>query len=117
MAYKNLLLQLNHDLKVVNMFNSVDEAARHLGICRSLIYGVLSGRNAWTHGFTFLWKSDYDRAIKDQDEKVEEEEAIDITEDSDEFYVLIKFKSGVMVKIPSKYIDYTVTPSQLEIEI
>lgn len=108
------IVQTNLDGKVLNYFKSVKEASETLGISRSLIYGVLQGHNTKTHGFRFFDADDYCKAM---DESQAEEEAIDITEDSDEFYVLIKFKSGVMVKIPTKYIDYTVTPSQLEIEI
>lgn len=103
------IVQTNLDGKVLNYFKSVDEAAKTLGICRSLIYGVLQGRNTQTHGFRFFDADDFCKAMDK-----EEEEKIDVTSDYDKNFVQIGFKDGAVVKLPSKYIEYLMYPADLK---
>ena len=116
MANKDILLQLNKKYKVVNAFKSVKDASERLGIHRSLIYECLQGRIAWTHNFTFIWKSDWDELVWGDDEEEEKEETKPVdSNDFDRDFVQVSFKDGAIVRLPSKYVESIICSADLRL--
>lgn len=96
------IVQTDLNGKVLNYFNSVNEASKTLGISRSLIYGCLQGRAMTTHHFQFFDADDFCNAMDEPSKEVFEDEP---EEEEVKAPVHIRFRNGICVCIPPELVQ------------